>query len=1553
MHKFFWLFLLLLPLGMPADTVRLFQYDKNNQMIKEQKANGHEISYEYDPCGRVTKETTSDGAVVQFTYDKNGNCTQMTDAQGTTYYKYNLLNELIAVKFPNTDLLSYSYDAKGRLTAIMYPNGWKVAYSYDSSDRLITVTDQSGTTTYTYNDLANTLSKVTLANGVTTEYQYDPAKRITDVTHKRSDESIIASYHYTFDANGNRTQIVEEGSLGSKKTTCTYDKLNRLVSVEHAGGFEKYTYDQLGNRLSKETSTGVIHYEYDQRNRLIKAGDMQFFYDRSGNLIKKASPNDTAEYSYDAHDNLIEFRNSKYTVQYSYDGARRRTAKSVNGETMYYINDVRSPITQVMLKTTSSKQVAALYTYGLSRLAQKLPSGSCFYLYDYPDRSVIALVDIEQCIVNSYAYDSFGCGQYDKTRIPNDFSYAGEAYEAETGLIYLRNRYYDPELGRFISADAEFGSKTNPQSLNPYTYVNNNPLNFIDPLGLRSAKACAYAAGTKTKNGTSAIGHGFWVLTYDDGEVITIGRYPGESKKGYRENYDEICEGTYSYEWPATDEQIDQIIASVKKGAYLGVSGNCINGLERGLKVLGVEHPSFSEYGVSLPTKAIIWLESLNSKSGFRDKLQSELEFADDPDLYMARLSRGSQPKVASRSSGDVGGVALDKTAQLLGHISDVEGATYDSDTGQLIMIGKKKDIKLPEMDFDDLAVAVKSIYGLGGKKPQNPGVSLDMDPDHPVDFKKIKDGKTPHPMLTRFEGQTKGTRFGWIMFEADRILKCISLGKDNITGKKVEPDVRGYKNLIERYQKNKPSHEQVETRFWFVPKEMKIHKNKKGNSLAFKKATMEVQTETKYKHKKKHNSEAENFADHFTENYDKFAKRYPILKELKRLAKITAVVKWMKDNKIPLDLSLFEKYKPTHHDTPKKTPAVVASMNNENQNTILTIVGGVIYHLDDSNFHEIVNEDVNPLSNAALNARPSENVFKWTFKNPENSQEYQAVAQTIERTVKVGNVKKTYVDVRFPAWGDYPFELSRYYNSFNDNDIGLGRGWDLVGTALRFPRSRVNILWKNETAPIAVYPEIYVQEDGRELCYSLAGLGEQHNPIYKSAEEQAFLTEVNQGFIKSQVDGRLVMFTSDGRVLSKGRKNQVQIAYYYNDNRQLVKIEHKNGKAIHLVYEKERLIQATGPGDKAIYYSYNSYGELQHVSDKLGKLESYAYDSDKNLNKILNSCNETVFEAAYDDYHRAVSKIILGEKSSSSFDLKAHTSGIDKMGHSKLSSTYDSKYRLLNASDSAERQVSITYEEGQSKPKAITDCLGNQKQYTYDARGNVIRIVDTAGSEARFWYNAYNQVTASLDGMGRAELYLYNEQGRLSKVYHQARLVAEDPAKASANFSYDQVNATEYGYDLEKGLLLWVKQAGEITQSYEYDDDGKFLAAKNPAGYTLYRSYDAQGRLTKLWDSNGEGLEYSFDERDRLIKLSSHEGSLEYQYDAAGYLRSVQDALNGITTYHFDSFGNLCKIEDPQGGTTCFEYDEGRKLKRLLLPNGSNREIAYDSLNRPKEEIW
>lgn len=1529
---------------------RSFEFDLAGNLKEVTTSDNCSITYEYDQLQQLSKVSDSDGRIFQYQYDPNGNCTQIEDKHGVTKYEYDLLNKLITVSYPGIVPLRYFYDHRGRLQHIVYPGGIGVSYSYDAADRLITAYFLDGKVEYIYDQAMNTLSKIIFPNGITTEYGYDKAKRVISVFHKRSDKSLIIGFQYKFDGNGNRVRTEEIAKEVSKVTEYSYDKLNRVINVTYPDGYEKYTYDALGNRLTKETPSGLIKYEYDQNNCLIKAGDSQFFYDGRGNLIKKIRGDNTTEYVYDVYDNLIEYRDNEYKISYSYDAEGRRLSKSVNGEITFYVNDIHSPIPQILIEARGDYSIKNFYIYGLSRLCQfHLPGEGCqFYLYDYPDRNVMAITDMRQQLCNRYSYEAFGSIKSAVCTDFNNFTFAGEHYEEETGLIYLRNRYYDPEIGRFLSPDPRLGKPTNTQSFNPYAYVENNPINFIDPLGLKSAEFCAYPVGTITEHGKSATGHGFWLLTRDNGDMIAIGRYPRGSQ-----TIDRIVPGTVSFKVPATDAQIDAIISRVSHGIYLGIAGNCIDGLEWGLEILGLEHPSFNVLGISMPSKAVIWIESLNGTDDFKRAMEQDLRFVAEPDLLSPAVR--FTPSVikpeflgSAKLAGDLGGISFEKTAQVIGSFSDIVGATYDFSTGQLILVGTQ-NYSLPPMDFDDLAVVIRSIYGLGGKPPQSPGISIDWNPDN---NKKIRKNKLDHlhPMPVRYEGVTEGTHFGQVMFEADRILKCLTFGTDNITGQPFRANVPGYKALQERYSDPhvKVSLEpQLMYRMWFIPKEIRLIKSPDGRSIVFDQVQMGVLTETFKKQEYRENQAAEDFATHFTSHFDEFARQYPVLAELKRLSKITGIVKWLKENNIPVDLSLFSQYTPRPVPTASTTPAIVSGC--ERSSIYTPIIGGVTYHLCESNFHEIFGNIAESLLESVIHARPSEDRMEWDMDQSLGNG-LKAVAHTIEKTRKVGNIQKTFVDIHCLVPGELSLELLRYYNSFNERSSGFGKGWEVSPASLNFPRKRCGVRWETSNITKEIFTEIFVFEQGKEYCFKLQGLNTQALPIYYSKENTAFLVEQENGYFTLRKEADVLFFDSTGKLVQKVDVQGKSLLFSYDADR-LVSITHQNGKKIELEYQNGRIVRANGPEGKTVYYQYNGDGQLECVADQMGIIVCYSYDSEQNLNAMYDAKRNLLFEASYDHYHRAISLTKGKVSTKRQFSLKDHAAKIQGPNNIEIFSQYDSDYRLLQTSDSLGRSIELSYQNGTFQPAVIKDSFGHEFHYSYDSRGNISSIRNKAGIEWKFWYDSSNRLIVSLDGRGRAQIYQYDEKGRLKCFLPCSCLTKEDPTTGQIFYRYLLNEAMEYEYDPETSTVSAIKKGNELVRKISYDTEGRIIEVSDPYGYKIQRTYDERSRLKKCADSKG-GFEYDYNERDQVIKMSSPVACMSYNYDEVGNLIRIKDGNGNETHLEYDENYNLIAVIDAEGGITRYGYNNFHCLTQIILPNGSSKTIVYDDLNRPIQEL-
>jgi RHS repeat-associated protein len=124
------------------------------------------------------------------------------------------------------------------------------------------------------------------------------------------------------------------------------------------------------------------------------------------------------------------------------------------------------------------------YVYGLGRIAQVADDDTTHYYLSDELGSTMALTDADGDVVNTYNYDVFGPVSTHTGSQPNEFRFTGEQWDDSSGLEYLRARYYDPAIGRFVSRDRFMGIMRLPVSQDRYPYVLDNPLNLVDPSGL-------------------------------------------------------------------------------------------------------------------------------------------------------------------------------------------------------------------------------------------------------------------------------------------------------------------------------------------------------------------------------------------------------------------------------------------------------------------------------------------------------------------------------------------------------------------------------------------------------------------------------------------------------------------------------------------------------------------------------------------------------------------------------------------------------------------------------------------------------------------------------------------------------------------------------------------------------------------------------------------------------------------------------------------------------------------------------------------------------------
>ena len=153
----------------------------------------------------------------------------------------------------------------------------------------------------------------------------------------------------------------------------------------------------------------------------------------------------------------------------------------------------------ISVEYSSTKAVKARYVHGagIDEVLTLVRQGRFSYLHQDGLGSVTAATDDRGLLVEDYRYRAFGeptvldaqGNVLSKSAIGNPFLFTGREFDQETGLYYYRNRYYAQTLGRFLSQDSFPGNPTNPRSWHRYTYAENNPINRLDPLGLRAEAA--------------------------------------------------------------------------------------------------------------------------------------------------------------------------------------------------------------------------------------------------------------------------------------------------------------------------------------------------------------------------------------------------------------------------------------------------------------------------------------------------------------------------------------------------------------------------------------------------------------------------------------------------------------------------------------------------------------------------------------------------------------------------------------------------------------------------------------------------------------------------------------------------------------------------------------------------------------------------------------------------------------------------------------------------------------------------------------------------------
>jgi len=564
-------------------------YDLAGNLISSKDGNGHETEYTYNRFNLVSSIKDPLGQYIYYHYDLDGKVIRMTDREGNdTVYTYNTDGKLTNVLAEKTgETRQYLYNKDGSLLAAINDqiidryayakngnlltqerNGQSVlTYTYNVDNQINSVKDVTGSTTaYTYdelgrmhgvqnngNDIASyqynnnsMLSRVNYASGTNMQYSYDKDYRVTSVVSKNSQGTVLDSNTYSYDNNGNIVTAIENGQTNRY----AYNRINQLTSADFSqAADESFQYDSAGNRTSRTRGGVVTNYTYDANNRLTGVNDgtkqIAYTYDANGNMTQETQAGATRSYAYNGFNQIVETTLEDGSwMRYSYDPTGLRSSVSVNGVQTNFTFDRQN----IIAETTASGQKISSYVRGNGLLAVVDPQSRIFNYVSNGRGDVKALVDAKGLVVNSYSYLAFGETTVGKENVHNLFKYAGEQLDTLTDQYYLRARNYAPGVGRFITEDTYKGQIVNPLSMNLYSYVENNPLSFIDPSGMAPV----------------VIGYVY----------IIEGQFKGESVTYIGSTAQDIKKRMGKHEWKAVVQDPNTTVKAIEVKAELDIEGS-------------------------------------------------------------------------------------------------------------------------------------------------------------------------------------------------------------------------------------------------------------------------------------------------------------------------------------------------------------------------------------------------------------------------------------------------------------------------------------------------------------------------------------------------------------------------------------------------------------------------------------------------------------------------------------------------------------------------------------------------------------------------------------------------------------------------------------------------------------------------------------------------------------------------------------------------------------------------------------------------------------------
>jgi len=1579
-----------------------FKYNESGLLTEVIRPDNKKIVYRYNDCGKLISVYSND-LKNTFRYNSLGFLNRITDNNGATVMERSHYGRMTKMIYPQGDELLYQYNEDGEVVSIDWKDHHFLRFFRDIMGRIIKLETPVGIFKMQH-DYNKRFTQRIYPNGAFSQFRYNSDGRPLIIQHASSSGNILLKFQYFYNDAGLLERVSEWSCNGELEITYTYDLNNQLIEAKYSDGrIYSYQYDSNGNRLKKSSSSSTTTATYDARDQLNSLDGISVRHDPVGNVTNLGG----STFTYNSNNALLSDGIGNY--RYNALGLRvKMSDKRGAVDFIHFINDIAYILAE---KGETTKRY--LWNEGQC-LGEIEDNNRVLYFFEDHLGSIRCAMDNTGKIIGYAEYSPFGVPI---KRIPGvRFGFAGEEQD-EKGKVFLRARYYEPRIGRFLQRDPVAPQLMNSIIQNRYAYAANSPLNYkdrnggyIDPVQqyreylriqqqLKEQQQLLNQTTQQHQYYEKVLIGGFGsnpqkyskYLKVNGGQfdlVITLGTgsFPGDLMHSvpdylgissmHASNVFKQYEGarfgmvvTHSWAAPAFESFINNHPNSIKydKVIHLGAPKSYSDDLRLGNKFviagdpvslipqlttesrsdwLGLNRNDFIgfkwtfQFGPgSSDTKVYPGFPGLQSHSLDRyltkQEIREEIESFKSPDNSQTRRLFPPFPPNGGGSGGsgmletpNVGGVYLDKAVEVIGNLSGIEEVAFDPVTNRLVLIGSDKaQTKLPPFRIDDLAASFRTVFGEYTKEP---GVTIDPNPQNP----------RADQMIVRFFGGMENTHFGYLLFEADREMKCLSLGQDNINRKPVKSNVKGYHNMLElgfsnlggNYKKN------LWSRFWLVPEQVIVQVSEDRKSISFPSTRIRVKTETMrwdngklIPAKGEKDKKAEYFAAHFTKYYDDYAKEFPVYQQLKNLTNLVALAKWLKATGVNAEFTWLKKYdKP--YETPDKTPSLTVQEkhNSTKGDTISTQTVSIFGGTDLSVKNVYVKDDGTATTTyvkKALQAVESLPGINTAILSDKKNIKKRIVVLPTSQTHAAGAKIIRENEMKL---------ITRAYCSFHNDSGMFGHSWVIDLPELHFNQPHKNkreytqvgdnkVLIRNFhlNRPFGMVDVKFKTYDVDQQYRSIAFFPENNigiRALYPDDEKGEFRVEYSEG--KAEV------FDVKGNLIRREKTPVDYLEYTYDKSSRLVSVtlvkQNKTSNRLKLVYNKNGKISSAETLENQISYTYDPRGDLVKIKTK-GKTIEYTYNSSHLITGILiNGKKEAIYE--YDDLGRVL-VLNEGKNKLQKREIKTingTTEITETIKDKEVKRTYDAGGRLLHSMDTSGNSIKIDYYYEAETPKIIkyTDKFENLSKVEYSADNRRIKYIDSEKNQRLLFFDKFGRLEKIQDNNNvlLTRKFIMTKRGWLEET--------QTSRKIGQSFFNNKKQLMKYR------LTSKLPQGGQIQIKSDYNIDGSFRYEQINGLYNEKREYE-NGKIKQI-NSDGEITHFKYGIKNRLKEIKFPTQKVSFKYNSKGGLNLIQlNKGKGQETFYYAN-GRLTGRKNIFGRVDSFLYDKAGNL--VDIKKGKNQ---------------